>query len=230
MGYAPTFRKPTGVKPKYPVAVKPNEHGIMKQVLEGETLRMFVKLFPIHSNRRIAEWFGLSFSTIQRFKRELGLEKKMEAIVREHVRDVKKICEQNGYYASLRGKAPCQAAIDATRKLRAEGFHPLKALKEQNPRKYKAAMRRRSETRKETVEKERVRILYGLEQKTALRVSLSPLSHTASSQKHAMIRDNNYFADPDHTAWVCYDSQTRRSARRENTAIRHGLRIVAGEE
>lgn len=147
MGYTSTFHKPIGVKPKYPVAVKPS-----------------------------------------------------------------------------------QAAIDATRKLRAEGFNPLKALKERNPRKYKELMKRRSEARKELIKKERRRLLFGLEQKTSLHVTLSPLSHRASAQKYAMIRENNYFSVPDHTSWVCYDSRTRRSARREKTAIRHGLRIVAGEE
>ncbi len=230
MGYTPTFRKPVGIKPKYPVAMRPGKNGVMKQELEDESLRMFKKLFPIHSNRRIAEWFGLSFSSIQRFKRELGLEKNMTAISREHGRDVRKANIANGFYASLKGRRPCEAAIEATKKLRAEGFHPLLALKKQNPRKYKQAMQKRGEMRRETCKRERIRVFYGLDQHTKLRVSITPLSNTAASQKHAMIHDNNYFADPDHPSWVCYDSETRRSARREATAIRHGLRIVEGED
>lgn len=230
MGYTRTFRKPVGIKPKYPVAMRPNAHGQLKHTLEGETLRMFVKLFPIHSNRRIAEWFGLSFATVQRFKRELGLTKNMKAIKREQARDIKKVCEANGYYASLRGKAPSEACREATRKMRAEGFHPLKALKEKNPRKYKKLMQSRSEARKKLLASERRRLLYGLKQKTGVIVSLAPLSSNASSQKHLMIKENNYFADPDHRSWICYDSETRRSARREATAIRHGLKVVEGED
>ncbi len=230
MAYTRIFRKPTGIKPKYDVATVPNKQGVMKQVLEGETLRMFVKLFPIHSNRRIAQWFGLSFSTIQRFKRELKLEKNMDVVRREQARDIKKTCEANGYYDSLRGIRPSDACIEATKKLRATGFHPLKALKKKNPRKYQKLMKQRGEARRELIARERRRALYGLEQKTGIHVTLTPMSHTASSQKHSMIRFNNYFADPDHPTWLCYDSLTRRSPQREATAIRHGLRIVAGEE
>lgn len=45
-----------------------------------------------------------------------------------------------------------------------------------------------------------------------------------------MIKLRNYFADADHVTWVCYDSQTRRSPRMEATAMRHGLRLVEGDE
>lgn len=45
-----------------------------------------------------------------------------------------------------------------------------------------------------------------------------------------MIKMHNYFADPDHVTWVCYDSQTERSPRMEATAMRHGLRLVEGDE
>lgn len=151
--------------------------------LEGEVRQHFIRLFPIHSNRRIMQWSGISYSTIQ------GL-----------------------------------------RRLRAEGFDPITQLKRTNPRKYRAVIKQRSEKRKTLIQQERRRILYGLPRKTRLRVVLQPIGHIASSQKNSMITRNNYFADPDHPSWVCYDSLTRRSPRREATAVRHGLRIVAGED
>ena len=206
-----TPRKPEG-KAKYPVPMRPhNGTGSMEYYMEGEIMEKFCKLFPIHSNRRIMQWFGLSFSTTQRFAREFGLKKNMTAICKEHARDIKKICEKNGYSDSIRGKAPSPQCLEATRRLRAEGFHPLRQLKKNNPRKYKKLMEKKSEARKEMWRKERLRDLYGLDRQTKLKVRHSTLSSNASSQKHLMIKTHNYFADPDHTSFVCYDSQTNRS-------------------
>lgn len=225
-----TWRKPEG-KAKYPVPMRPhNGTGPMEYYLEGELKEKFCKLFPIHTNRRICTWFGLSHATCHRFARELGLQKDMKKILREHAKDVKKICEANGYYDSLRGKRPSEACLEATHRKRAEGFHPFKQLKKKNPRKYKKVMAKRGEQHKALWESERLRAIYGLEQKTNLRINLNKLSSTAGSQKSQMIKRRNYFADPDHTSWVCYDSQTNRSPRMEATAIKHGLRIVAGED
>ncbi len=106
-----TFRKPTE-KAKWQVPTRPhNGTGPMEYYLEGELKEKFCKLFPIHSNRRICTWFGLSYATCHRFARELGLQKDMKAIRREHAKDVKKICEKNGYYDSLRGKRPRMLAL-----------------------------------------------------------------------------------------------------------------------
>lgn len=228
MAFTKTPAKPT-CKPRFPVPMRPHPRaGVMEYVLEGETREQFIKLFPIHSNQRIMRWFGLSFSSVQRFKRELGLKKDMKKIRKEHIADVKKTCEKKGIYESYRGKAPSPAAIEATKKMRAEGFHPLTQVKATNPRRYKRLIKKRSENFKELWRKEAMREEYGLERRTELR--LSTITRKMSVQKSSMIRENNYFADPDHPDWVCYDNETRRSARREATAIRHGLRIVAGED
>ena len=152
----------------------------MEYYLEGEIREKFVELFPKHSNRRMMQWFGISFSTLQRFKRELGLEKDMKKIRKEQARDVKRICEKNGYYASIRGKKPSDACIEGARKLRATGFTPIKRLKEISPRRYKALMRKKSEQRKELFRKEKLRVKYGIETKTGLRVVKNPITHKAS--------------------------------------------------
>lgn len=204
---------------------------VMEYYLDGELKERFCQLFPKNSNRRLMEWFGISYSTLQRFKRELGLEKNMRSIRKQLAKDVKKICERNGYYDSIRGKAPSEACMEGTRRLRASGFHPMTQLKANNPRKYKRLLQKKSEQRKELWRKERLRQFYGLERKTALHVSENPLSHRATSHKWAMIKECNYFADPlGDSHVICYDSQTRRSARREATAVKHGLRIVEGED
>ena len=217
---------------KWQVPMRPNAKSGMKEYyLEGELKERFCKLFPKNSNRRMMAWFGLSFSTLQRFKREFGLEKDMQAVRKQQAKDIKKICERNGYYASIRGKVPSEACLEATRQLRASGFHPIKQIKATNPRKYKRLMRKKSEQRKELWRKERMRMVYGLERRTKLRLPLNSLTHAASACKYVMIRECNYFADPDGDSHIiCYDSQTRRSARREATAAKHGLKVVEADE
>lgn len=223
--------KPTTAA-KWQAPMRQNEKSGMKEYyLEGELKERFCKLFPKNSNRRMMAWFGISFSTLQRFKREFGLEKDMKAIRKQQAKDIKKICERNGYYDSLRGKAPSEACFEGARKLFASGFHPIKQLKANNPRKYKRLMRKRSEQRKELWRKEQLRAFYGLERQTNLRIPSSPLSHGAIAHKHAMIKCCNYFADPlGDPHIICYDSETRRSEQREATAARYGLNVVEADE
>ena len=221
--------KPTGVA-KWQVPKRRNEHGQPAYVLEGELRELFVKNFPIHSNRRIMQWFGLSHSTTQRFARGLGLKKDMTRIRKELVRDIKRTCEKNGYYDSLRGRGMPENALIGLRKLYEGGFSAISRLKEKSSRKYKKYREKMSESHKDMWRKERLRAKYGLERKTKLNIPFHPMTHKQSSCKHYMIKKYNYFADPDDRHAVCYDSQTRRSERSERTAIRHGLRIVEGGE
>ena len=223
--------KPTK-EAKWQVPMRPSpKNGVSAYYLEGELKERFCKLFPKNSNRRMMAWFGLSFSTLQRFKREFGLEKDMKSIIRQQAKDTKRICEKNGYYASLRGKKPSEACFDGARKLFASGFHPMKQLKANNPRKYKRLLRKRSEQRKELYRKEQLRAFYGLERQTNLRIPTNPMSRRATAHKYAMIKCCNYFPDPDGDPHiVCYDSETHRSARREATAAKHGLKVVEADE
>ena len=223
--------KPTTAA-KWQVPMRPNaKSGMMEYYIEGELKERFCKLFPKNSNRRMMAWFGIGFSTLQRFKREFGLEKDMKSIIRQQAKDTKRICEKNGYYASIRGKAPSEACMEAARQLRAAGFHPIKQLKANNPRKYKRLMQKKSEQRKDLWRKERLRAFYGLDRQTNLHIPSSPLSHRAAAQKHAMIKCCNYFPDPDGDPHIiCYDSETQRSARREATAAKHGLKVVEADE
>ena len=226
-----TPNKPIG-KAKWQVPMRQNaKSGMMEYYIEGELKERFCKLFPKNTNRRMMAWFGIGFSTLQRFKREFGLEKDMKSIIRQQAKDTKRICERNGYYASIRGKAPSEACLEATRQLRAAGFHPMKQLKANNPRIYKQLMRKKSEQRKELWRKERLRAFYGLDRQTNLHIPSSPLSHRAAAQKYAMIKACNYFADPlGDPRIICYDSETQRSARREATAAKYGLKVGEADE
>lgn len=71
---------------------------------------------------------------------------------------------------------------------------------------------------------------YGLERRTKLHIPDSNISHKASCQKYLMIKHCNYFADPQgDPRIICWDDETQRSARREATAAKYGLRVVAAD-
>lgn len=230
-GNTKTPCKPTGeAKYQIPMRATPESNGVKTYVLEGELKKKFIKLFPKNSNRRMMEWFGISFSTVQRFKKELGLKKDMKAIRRQQIMDVKKTCEENGYYDSLRGKPVSEACQEGRRRLFESGFCPLKALKKKNPRRYKAFLLRSSEAHKEVWRKERLREEYGLERKTKLNISQRPMKSAAASFKNMMTHRLNYFSVPGHPWWIAYDSETNRSERSEATARKHGFEIIEGED
>lgn len=230
-GNTKTPCKPTGeAKYQIPMRATPESNGVKTYVLEGELKKKFIKLFPKNSNRRMMEWFGISFSTVQRFKNELGLKKDMKAIRRQQIMDVKKTCEENGYYDSLRGKPVSEACQEGRRRLFESGFCPLKALKKKNPRRYKAFLLRSSEAHKEVWRKERLREEYGLERKTKLNLSQRPMKSAAASFKNMMTHRLNYFSVPGHPWWIAYDSETNRSERSEATARKHGFEIIDGED
>lgn len=230
-GNTKTPCKPTGeAKYQIPMRATPESNGVKTYVLEGELKKKFIKLFPKNSNRRMMEWFGISFSTVQRFKNELGLKKDMKAIRRQQIMDVKKTCEENGYYDSLRGKPVSEACQEGRRRLFESGFCPLKALKKKKPRRYKAFLLRSSEAHKEVWRKERLREEYGLERKTKLNISQRPMKSAAASFKNMMTHRLNYFSVPGHPWWIAYDSETNRSERSEATARKHGFEIIEGED
>ena len=149
-------------------------HGQDAYYLTPELEAHFRRLFPITMNRDMMRLFGISFSTLQRFKREFGLEKKMKIIRHKQAQLAKRICEANGYYDSLRGKPVSEACIEASRKKRAEGFNPWQQLRKTNIRKYRKCMQQKSEQRKELLRRERTRVNWGLEQYTNLHVPFYP--------------------------------------------------------
>ena len=89
----------------------------------------------------------------------------MARIRKELVRDIKRTCEKNGYYDSLRGRGMPENALIGLRKLYEEGFSAISRLKEKSPRKYKKYLEKMSESHKDMWRKERLRAKYGLERK-----------------------------------------------------------------
>lgn len=151
----PTMDELREGKQKYTVPKRRTKCGLMEFYIPDEMVEQFKKHVRDEMNRTVMEWYGISFSTLQRFKRELGVVKDMAKVRHKQAMLTKRICEKNGYYESLRGKKPTEQCYEAIRKMRAEGFHPMTRLKEINPRKYKRICKQRSAMRKELIETEK---------------------------------------------------------------------------
>lgn len=203
--------------------------GVDAFYLTPELEQHFRRLFPKTINREMMRLFGISFSTMQRFKRQLGLEKKMPVIRRKQAAIAKQICEANGYYDSIRGKAPSEACQEASRQKRASGFHPMKALKRKNPRRYKRICQERSEKRKELCRKERLRVNWGMQQHTKLYLPYAPLGRKRSVFRNCC-KQVGYIPgagrDEQERWYIYYTAATCRSQIRELHGARLGFHFV----
>ena len=138
-------------------------------VLTDEQRSWLCRWFPEVENSRLIEASGMSHSTLHRFARELGLTKSPKGwkrIKKRQAAHIKRLCEQNGYYDSMRGRPVSEACRRATAQMwqdirDGKREHPARILKRTNPRKYRKWMERKSEARKETIRKETRRVLYG---------------------------------------------------------------------
>lgn len=215
-------------KPKYILPAAPRPGG-SKYYLTPELEAEFRRLFPVTMNRRMMELFGISFSTLQRFKRQLGLVKNDTVIRKKLARQVKKICEENGYYASLRGKAPSDAAIAATKQMYSDGYHPMKVLKVKNPRKYKQTCKRRSEQRTALIAKERRHVRWGLDQTTGLHIPHDNYTTSQTNRRYHASRRGYILGNKAEFSGeryvIYYDDNTDRSRRFEDNLLADGFTI-----
>ena len=121
--------------------VKCKRSAAWKIVLTDEQRAWLIRWFPEEENPRLLKLSGMSHSTLHRYARELHLTKSaagMKRIKKQHTRKLKRTCERNGYYDSLRGKPVSEATRQGTKRMWQEvregkRDHPFKILKEQNP-------------------------------------------------------------------------------------------------
>ena len=224
--HTPTKAEIVG-KPRYQVPTR-LVRGVKTYYLTPELEAHFVRLYPITLNRDMMRLFGLSFVTMQRFKRQLGLTKNKKVIIRKQAEVCKKVCEENGWYDSLRGKAPSEACQEAARRKRESGFNPWLTLKKQNRRKYNRLMVKRSEQRKELMRKERIRVDWGMEQNTNLHIPYDPYGKRRTSFKSTCKRVG-YIPGNAHKPserWIIYyTNETQRGELREKHGTALGFKF-----
>ena len=208
-------------------------------VLTDEQLAWICRWFPEEQNSRLVAASGMSYSTLHRFARELGLTKSPEGMKRikhRQAQHVKRICEKNGWYDSLRGHRPPEACMQGVSKMwqdirDGKREHPARVMQRENPRKYHKLMQRRGEERRETIRKERRRVLYGLERKTRLRFVMCKYTRSQSSHRYNALR-RGYFVMEDCSEQsgerynIYYDNDTKRSPLFERNLIKDGFRLI----
>ena len=229
--HTPTKAEIVG-KPRYQVPTR-LVRGVKTYYLTPELEAHFVRLYPITLNRDMMRLFGLSFVTMQRFKRQLGLTKNKKVIIRKQAEVCKKVCEENGWYDSLRGKAPSEACQEATRQLRASGFHPMKALKKKNPRKYRRILEKRSEARKAAMRRDRLLIDWGLTPHHNFVLPYDPYGKKRMVFRNCC-KQVGYIpgnARIQAERWtIYYDQNTRRGVTREQHGVALGFKFLPYED
>lgn len=212
-------------------------------VLTPEQEAWLRRWYPEVENPILLKASGMSHSTLHRFAREFGLvksEKGIKGIRKRQAAHIKKVCEANGYYDSLRGKPVSEACLQATAKMWQEirdgkREHPFKIMKRTNPRKYKKWLERRSEARREQVRKEIRREIYGLPRKTKLKIVVmnkftrSQVCHRYYALKRGYILMEDCSEQSGERYNIYYDDLTDRAPIFERNLIKDGFNLMKYE-
>lgn len=196
--------------------------------------------FPVIENTRLMKASGMTHGTLHRFARQLGLkksEKGLHGIMKRQAKLCRKINEASGYYDSLRGKPPSEASRAGTARMWQEiregkREHPFRIMAKKNPRKYRQYMARKSESRKELIRKELLRVKYGLPRQTRLSMVVN-CKYTTSQKSHRYNAANRGYilaADRSEAGGerynIYYNDDTERSEQFENNLRKDGFRVL----
>ena len=161
-----------------------------KKFLNDEQKAWLAKWFPITENCRLIKAMGISFGKLYDFAAEQNIVKSeagLKAIMRRSRKAAAKTNEKNGCYDRKRGHPVSAATIEGIHRRwqrERDGIteNAQLRIKREDPKKYKEWIEKRSIERRESIRKEKLRVLYGLERKTNLKaVVLTPYKR---SQTH----------------------------------------------
>ena len=207
--------------------------------LNNEQREWFAHYYPMIENERLSKAMGISKESVRVQARQLGLEKSeagLRAIRRRQAKAMAKTNERNGCYARKRGHPPSEATLKGNLKRWEEtrqGLRdaPVTMLRKHHPKKYQAAMEKKRQERKESIRKEKMRIIYGLDRKTKLKVVvMKPYTHSQTQHRSSALR-RGYLLDEDCREGqpgryvIYYDDETQRSEQFEKNCIADGFRF-----
>ena len=195
-----------------------------------------VQHFPNTPNPEIMQRIDIGESTLHRIARKHGLKKTSQYMNRARRLNAEvgtRRCRELGVYKenAVRARLMWQSIKTRPRE-EWPGYKPgLKPWEQpgMTRRKYVRAKQKAEEAMRHQRKMEHFRIISGEKQQTKLRLRTN-ITHSASVQKYRMIQEYDYFAIEGEVGVICYDEQTRRSMRSEETARRHGLKVEAADE
>ena len=212
-------------------------------ILNEEQRKWLCRWFPTTENNRLAKAMGISLYKLHCFVKELNLTKSeagMKAIKRRQTKAMTKTNYRNGCYDRKRGHPMSEATIAGRRRWLDEyrkGLRewPTKAMKEHDPKRYQALQKKCSQSRKKIIAKEKMRILYGLERKTSLKVVVmkpytrSQIAHRFNAIKRGYLLDADCSEGQPGRYVIYYDDETERSAKFEANCIADGFTFKRDE-
>lgn len=204
--------------------------------LTAEEEAWIIKHFRNTPNAAIMQRIDIGESTLHRIARKHGLKKTSQYMNRARRLNAEvgtRRCRELGVYKenAVRARLMWQSIKTRPRE-EWPGYKPgLKPWEQpgMTRRKYVRAKQKAEEAMKHQRKMECFRIVSGEKQQTKLRLRTN-ITHRASVQKYRMIQEYDYFAIEGEVGVICYDEQTRRSIRSEETARRHGLKVEAADE
>lgn len=226
----PTLREiksnKTNYKPKYEVKRTGKYSAV---VLTAEQEADLCKRYPTTPIRQLMTEYQLGFSWLHKFSREHGLTKDMKVIRKKLARHIVRVCEENGYYDSIRGIPPSPQCQEAAKRKRAEGFHPVKRLKEINPRKYKQYIKKKTEQWKEIRDTDKRKRAYGLDPTTRFHIPTYVFDWRQKNYRY-YARKRGYIMGDMHEEkgeryTFYYTPETRRGKRFEENCNKAGFTI-----
>lgn len=209
-----------------------------KKVLNDEQKDWLVKWYPTTECNRLSAAMGISDYKLHCLAREMGLkksEKGLEAIRRRRDKRAAASNEKNGCYDRKRGH-PVSAATMAGRARRFEeerlGLreNAQMRIKREDPERYKRWIGNLSAERRESIRKEKMRMVYGLERKTNIGLALCPYKLSQRQHRYNALRRGYVLAEgceegnPDRYI-IYYDKETKRSEKFEANCIKDGFMI-----
>ena len=204
--------------------------------LTDEQIAWLRKWYPVVENPVLMDMSGIKFSTFHRFAKQYHLTKSEEGlkkIIARTAKRIKKTCEKNGYYDSIRGKQPSEACRQAT----IRRWQDIKDGKLKHPfhmlskRRYNNLCSRMRDNRLEMVRKEKLRTVYGLDRKINLvlvmcKYTSRQLNHRYNARKKGYILHPDHSEDGTESYNIYFNPDTMRSMKFEKNLINDGFKIL----
>lgn len=221
----------------FPGTVEMTNGKVHRRVLNDEQREWLCRWFPVTENCRLSKSMGISLYKLHDFARKLGLTKSeagMKAIKRRRTKAMAKTNERNGCYDRKRGHPPSEATLEGNHRRWQEyraGLRddPYTTLRKHQPKKYQATIEKKRQERKESIRKEKMRIIYGLERKTRLKTVVikpytrSQIHHRYNALKRGYLLDEDCREGQPGRYVIYYDDETIRNAKFEANCIADGF-------
>ncbi len=198
----------------------------------GESqVKWIIKHFQHTKNNDILEKFGIGESTLHRIARKYGLKKSkpfLKKIQTEVTEKARQTCEAFGLYEELaeRKRAEMQAYKERGEEI-PHGFRKgVSSIERLGRKKFEETMRKAQETRRQTVKRERRRLIFGLEQRTKIKLHINGFDERQrrKTSHRYLFKKRGYIVERGGNV-MYWDENTSRSTQMEANAPLYGLTI-----